>query len=66
MSTEKITVETTVAAPMEVVWQAYTTPEDIKQWNAASDDWHTTFATGLTRGRSILVAHGSEGREHGL
>src|SRR5215216_3324374 len=41
----KITVETTVAAPMEEVWRAWTTPEDIKQWNAASDDWHTTAAT---------------------
>lgn len=41
----KITVETTVAAPIEKVWNAYTTPEDIKQWNAASDDWHTTAAT---------------------
>ena len=41
----KITVATTVAAPIENVWQAYTTPEDIKQWNAASDDWHTTSAT---------------------
>ena len=33
----KITVETNVAA--------YTTPADIKQWNAASDDWHTTAAS---------------------
>lgn len=41
----KITVETTVAAPIEEVWHAYTTPEDIKQWNAASDDWHTTAAS---------------------
>ncbi|CAG2153105.1 hypothetical protein LMG31506_04745 [Cupriavidus yeoncheonensis] len=41
----KIHVETTVAAPMEKVWRAYTTPEDIRQWNAASDDWHTTAAT---------------------
>lgn len=41
----KITVETTVAAPVEKVWQAWTTPEDIKQWNAASDDWHTTAAS---------------------
>ena len=41
----KITVETTVAAPIENVWRAWTTPEDIKQWNAASDDWHTTAAT---------------------
>lgn len=41
----KITVETTVAAPIEKVWRAYTTPDDIKQWNAASDDWHTTAAS---------------------
>src|SRR5688572_19092120 len=41
----KITVETIVAAPIEKVWRAYTTPEDIKQWNAASDDWHTTAAS---------------------
>ena len=41
----KITVETTVAAPLAKVWEAYTTPDDIKQWNAASDDWHTTSAT---------------------
>ena len=41
----KITVETNVAAPVEQVWCAYTTPADIKQWNAASEDWHTTAAT---------------------
>ena len=40
----KISVETTVAAPIDQVWRAYTTPENIKQWNAASDDWHTTTA----------------------
>lgn len=45
MSAQKITVETTVAAPIEKVWHAYVTPEDIKQWNAASDDWHTTAST---------------------
>jgi uncharacterized protein YndB with AHSA1/START domain len=41
----KITVETTVAAPVEEVWRAWLTSEDIKRWNAASDDWHTTTAT---------------------
>jgi uncharacterized protein YndB with AHSA1/START domain len=40
----RIRVETLVAAPIDKVWQAYTTPEDIRQWNAASDDWHTTEA----------------------
>ena len=41
----KITVETQVHAPIDEVWRTYTTPEDIKQWNAASDDWHTTQAS---------------------
>ena len=41
----RITVETTVAAPVAQVWSAYTSPEAIRQWNAASDDWHTTAAT---------------------
>ena len=41
----QITIETTVAASIEEVWRAWTTPDDIKQWNAASDDWHTTAAS---------------------
>ncbi len=41
----KITVETIVKAPVAKVWSAYTTPDDIKHWNTASDDWHTTKST---------------------
>lgn len=41
----KITVSTVVAAPLQEVWNAYTTPADVVVWNAASDDWHTTTAT---------------------
>jgi uncharacterized protein YndB with AHSA1/START domain len=41
----KITVETAVKAPIAKVWNAYVTPADIKQWNTASDDWHTTQST---------------------
>lgn len=40
----KITIATTVRAPLDVVWQAYVTPEDITAWNAASDDWHCPSA----------------------
>ena len=40
-----ITIETTVHAPIDKVWRAYTSPEDIIQWNAASDDWHTTSSS---------------------
>ena len=41
----KITVSTVVAAPIAEVWRAYNSPEDIKAWNAASPDWHTTAST---------------------
>lgn len=41
----KIKVGTRVAAPLTAVWQAYITPQDIKQWNAASEDWHTTSSS---------------------
>lgn len=41
----QLTIETTIAAPLQAVWQAWTTPADIVQWNAASDDWHTTRAS---------------------
>lgn len=44
MTTTPISIETHIAAPIDAVWRAYTTPADIMQWNAASDDWHTTAA----------------------
>lgn len=37
----KITVEALVKASPERVWEAWSNPGDIKQWNAASEDWHT-------------------------
>lgn len=41
----KITIETLVKADLNMVWAAWNNPEDIKQWNAASNDWHTTQST---------------------
>lgn len=41
----KISIETRVKAPVNKVWAAWNTPEDIMQWNAASADWHTTSST---------------------
>lgn len=40
----QITIETQVKAPVETVWAAWTTPADIRQWNAANNDWHTPDA----------------------
>ena len=31
----KIMVETLIKAPVAIVWDAYTTPDDITPWNAA-------------------------------
>lgn len=39
-----ITVETSVNAPVKKVWEYWTKPQHITQWNNASDDWHTTRA----------------------
>ena len=36
----KISIETFVKSNIGKVWSAWTTPADINQWNAASDDWH--------------------------
>jgi uncharacterized protein YndB with AHSA1/START domain len=41
----KITIERCIAAPVDAVWRAWTTPEDIVRWNAASDGWHTVRAS---------------------
>ena len=34
-----------VKADPQVVWDTWNNPSDIKQWNAASVDWHTTSST---------------------
>ena len=38
----KITVETIVNADLDDVWNAWSNPDDIVQWNAPQNDWHTT------------------------
>lgn len=38
----KITVETVVKSKLAKVWDAWNTPADIVEWNAASQDWQTT------------------------
>ena len=43
-NTTSITVETIINVPVEVVWQYWTDPEHITQWNYASDEWHSPHA----------------------
>jgi len=39
-----ITVQNTVNAPVQKVWDYWTKPEHITKWNHASDDWHSPWA----------------------
>lgn len=41
----QITVTTLVEAPIEHVWECWTNPDHIMEWNHASDDWHCPAAT---------------------
>lgn len=35
-----IQIEADIKAPVQKVWTSYNEPEDIKEWNQASPDWH--------------------------
>ena len=49
-----ITISTAVNAPVSKVWEFYTGPVHIMQWNHASDDWHCPKAeNNLTVGGSF-------------
>ncbi|MFM6941931.1 MAG: SRPBCC domain-containing protein [Aquirufa sp.] len=39
-----ITIETTINAPIARVWEKWTSPEHIQNWNFASPDWHCPSA----------------------
>lgn len=40
----KVTVETTVDASIDKVWESWTDPKHITQWCHASEDWHAPYA----------------------
>lgn len=40
----RITVEITIKAPLEAVWESWTKPSIIQQWNGVSQDWYCTVA----------------------
>ncbi len=39
-----IDIETTIVADLQKVWDYYTNPEHITQWNFADDSWHCPSA----------------------
>ena len=50
-----ITVQQTIHAPIEKVWDCWTKPEHITQWNNASDDWHTPRAVNDLKVGGIFI-----------
>ena len=44
MELKPITVEATINAPIEKVWERWTVPEHIMKWAFASDDWEAPAA----------------------
>ena len=66
----KVTVETTVNAPVEKVWKSWSEPQHITKWCAASDDWHAPKAendlrTGGTFSTRMEAKDGSFGFDFG-
>lgn len=45
MDKKTITINVRVQVPIDKVWEYWTKPEHIINWNFASDEWHTPSAT---------------------
>jgi Uncharacterized conserved protein len=65
MSNESITVETTIHAPIEKVWECLNKPEHITKWAFASDDWEAPAAENDLRvgGRFKTVMAAKDGSD---
>ena len=44
MDNQQITIEAIISKPIGEVWEKWSLPEHIVNWNHASDDWHTPSA----------------------
>lgn len=44
MNKNPITIQTTINAPIEKVWECWNNPEHITKWAFVSDDWEAPFA----------------------
>lgn len=60
---EKIIIKTIVSAPKQKVWDAYTLPEHITQWNFADPSWHCPSASNELRlgGRYVARMEAKDG-----
>lgn len=59
----KITVSASINAPVDKVWESFTDPTAIMQWNNASADWHTPKALNDLRvgGRFVYTMAAKDG-----
>ncbi|KAB7530534.1 activator of HSP90 ATPase [Flagellimonas olearia] len=56
METTPITIDAHIAATLDKVWDFYTKPEHITQWNFADDSWHCPSAKNdLRKGGKYLA-----------
>ncbi|GAA4461707.1 SRPBCC family protein [Nemorincola caseinilytica] len=68
--TTKITIETSVNAPLATAWETWSGPAHIMKWNSASPDWHCPKAendlrTGGTFSSRMEARDGSMGFDFG-
>jgi uncharacterized protein YndB with AHSA1/START domain len=66
---QTITVEVTIDKPIDLVWQVWSSPDDIMQWNIPFDDWHSPrvdndLKTGGRFSFRMEAKDGSEGFDH--
>lgn len=61
----EVTVQTTLFAKQNIVWEMFTNPKHIIKWNAASDDWHCPKAENelIVGGRSNIRMEAKDGSE---
>ena len=67
---DPITVQVTIEAPLEKVWEYWTEPEHITEWAFASDDWEAVdpinnVVVGETFKTTMRAKDGSEGFDFG-
>ncbi len=64
---KRIRVEADINAPIDRVWEAWTNPNEIKQWNCASEDWHCPEAENELRvGRNFRSRMEARDGSHGF
>lgn len=67
MNEDQIQVSTLIHAPIEKVWEYYTSPEHITKWAFASDDWEAPHAENDVRvGGKFLTRMSSKDQKEGF